>query len=68
MAIGAFNSSGLGTAILTVRGSGLVQETSGNFFVTDQSTAAVTGIVNLVSGGTIAANKIFASGGTKIDD
>jgi autotransporter-associated beta strand protein len=43
--------------VLTVRGSGYLQEQTGNFFVTGSNTAA-NGIVNLLTGGTIEANRI----------
>ena len=46
--------------VLTVRGSGYVQEQTGNLFVTNASNAA-TGILNVISGGTLEANRIQAT-------
>ena len=60
-AAGNFMSTGGGTAILTIRGSGYVQEQTGNFYVTHASGA--TGIVNLLSGGTLEVNSIQNAGG-----
>ena len=57
MSVGVFGTSSSGTGILTVRGGGYLQEQSGNFNVTGIN-AGVTGIVNLLSGGTIEANSI----------
>ena len=51
-----------GNGILTVRGSGYFQEQTGNFLVVANSAAA--GIVNVLTGGTLEVNKIYASGGT----
>jgi autotransporter-associated beta strand protein len=49
-----------GYGILTVRSSGYVQEQSGNFYVTHFGGAR--GVVNLLSGGTIEANRIQKNG------
>ena len=54
--------SSYGTGVLTVRGSGYFQEQTGNFFVVNGSHA--TGIVNVLTGGTLEVNRIQASGGT----
>ena len=62
MAPGGYSGTTPGNAILTVRGSGYFQEQGGNFLVTDSPSA--TGILNLLSGGTLEVNKITASGGT----
>jgi fibronectin-binding autotransporter adhesin len=50
--------------VLTVRNNGYLQEQTGNFYVTAASNAA-TGIVNVITGGTLEANRIqaTASGG-----
>ena len=56
MSVNQFGAAG-GTGILTVRGTGTLTEQTGNFFVTGVNGSA-TGIVNLLSGGTIVANRI----------
>ena len=53
--------SGPSTGILTVRGSGYFQEQTGNFLVVNGFGS--TGIVNLLSGGTLEVNKISAGNG-----
>ena len=55
---------GAGTGILTVRGSGYLQEQGGSFLVTGANNAGVTGILNLLNGGTIEANKIAKAAGS----
>jgi fibronectin-binding autotransporter adhesin len=54
-------SGGATTAvgIVTVRGSGYLQEQTGNFIVTNK--AAATGIVNVVSGGTLDVSRIYTN-------
>ena len=51
-----------GLGVLNVRGSGYVQEQTGNFFVT--AAASAKGIVNVLSGGTLEVNKIQKNTGT----
>ncbi len=53
-------SSGAGTAVLAVRGTGTLTEQGGNFILAP----AGTGTVNLLTGGTIVANKIQKGSGT----
>ena len=55
-----YGTNTAGTGVLTVRSSGYLQETSGSFVVT--AGAGATGIVNLLTGGTLEINQI--SGGT----
>jgi autotransporter-associated beta strand protein len=58
------NTGGFGTAgngILTVRGGGYLQDQTGNLLVVNN--AAATGIVNVVSGGTLDVSRIYAQNG-----
>jgi fibronectin-binding autotransporter adhesin len=59
MNTGGFNTAGNG--VVTVRNNGYFQEQTGNFLVVNNS--AATGIVNVVSGGTLEVSRIFAQNG-----
>ena len=54
------NSNSNGTGIVTVRGSGYLQEQTGGFHLTSGATGA-TGIVNVLTGGTLEVNQITSS-------